>query len=114
MQMSKDARVSLPSRKSSRPCEISSSPGSVVGMTLFQRSHPKRCKRRDQFLCQVNERLRVNANEVNAGDGNRECSLQRWRQREWFVVSNAIAEVHHLDEADVVIERNDCVDDGPA
>src|ERR1044072_6131713 len=67
----------------------------------------------NQILRELDQRLWEDADDQYAGHRNIQRSFQRRRQRERLVVGDAIAEMHHLDEAEVIVERDDGVDDGP-
>src|SRR3972149_3336915 len=88
-------------------------PASENLAALFQGNRAQRRKGRDQFLRQTYERLRINTNENDAHERSYQSSLQCRREGEGFFVRNAVAEVHHLDKAHIVIEGHDSIKNGP-
>src|ERR1700745_3787590 len=70
-------------------------------------------ERRDEGLREADEGLRIDADEDDADDGHAERHLQRGRERERALVRHAFVEIHHADEAHVVVEGDDRVEDPP-
>lgn len=76
---------------------------SIEDLTQSDRA-ARRCERRDQRLRDIDEGLRIDANDDDADDRDDECCLQRRRERQRSLITRRVAEIHYFDETQVVEE----------